>query len=197
MLALGIAAAAIAQPQGDRKDFRGAKPDFEKIKAEKVAFITSEVGLTSKEAEAFWPIYNKVEEEQHALMKAEREAYKALSDAIAEGKDTGALLDAYLKAKEANTNLHIRAAKDYKKVLSAEKVAKFYVCEEKFLRKQLGRLGGGHRGHGGMNAGGRHGDRSFNGGHGFHHRDGRPMGDWAPRINKAEDKEQVQAQKNA
>ena len=143
MLALGIAAAAIAQPRGDKKDFRGAKPDFEKIKAEKVAFITSEVGLTSKEAEAFWPIYNKVEEEQHALMKAEREAYKALSDAIAEGKDTGALLDAYLKAKEANTNLHIRAAKDYKKVLSAEKVAKFYVCEEKFLRKQLGRLGGG------------------------------------------------------
>lgn len=145
LLAACIAAAAFAQPQGDFRN-KGVKPDFEKIKAEKVAFITSEVGLTSKEAEAFWPIYNKVEENQRELQKAEFEAGKALRKAIAEGQDTKALLDNYLKAKEANVNLQVRAAKDYKKVLSDEKVAKFYLCEEKFLRNQLGKLGGGHRG---------------------------------------------------
>ena len=141
LLAVCIAAAAFAQPQGDFKN-KGHKPDFDKIKAEKVAFITSEVGLTSKEAEAFWPIYNKVEEEQNALMKAEREASKALRKAMEEGQDTKALLDKYLKTKEANVNLQVRAAKDYKKVLSDEKVAKFYLCEEKFLRTQLGKLRG-------------------------------------------------------
>jgi len=31
----------------------------EKIKARKIAFITDKVGLTSKEAETFWPIYNE------------------------------------------------------------------------------------------------------------------------------------------
>lgn len=148
MLAVCIAVAAFAQPQGGFKK-QGPKPDFEKIKAEKVAFITSEVGLTAKEAEAFWPIYNKVEAEQNALQKAERDASKALRKALAEGQDTKALLNEYLKAKEANVNLQVRAAKDYKKVLSDDKVAKFYVSEEKFLRTQLGKLGGvpgGHRG---------------------------------------------------
>lgn len=150
VLAACMAVSALAQSQGDKK---WGKPDFEKIKAEKVAFITSEVGLTSKEAEAFWPIYNRIEEEQHALIKAERQAYKALSEAIAAGTDTKAALDAYIKAKEANVNLQIRGAKDYGKVLSAEKVAKFYTCEEKFLRSQLGKLGGRHGHNERMNGG--------------------------------------------
>ena len=147
-LALCIALAAFAQPQG-RQGRKGDRPDFEKIKAEKVAFITSEIGLTAKEAEAFWPVYNKIEEEQLALNKAERDAFRALNKAISEGQDTDALLDTYLKAKEANVNLHAKAVKDYRKVLPADKVAKFYTCEEKFLRKQLGELRGGHGAPGG------------------------------------------------
>lgn len=164
-----IAAAASAQTQGDGKEFKG-NANSDRIKAEKIAFITTEVGLTSKEAEAFWPIYNKVDEEQRALQKAEREAFKALNKAIKEGTDTKALLDNYLKAKEANVNLHVRAVKDYKKVLSDEKVAKFYTCEEKFLRRQLGKLGGGNKGgHGGPGYGGKgfNGERNFHGGKDF------------------------------
>lgn len=143
MFAVCIAAAAFAQAQGDHNR---AKLDFERIKAEKVAFITSEVGLTSKEAEAFWPIYNKIDAEQRELIKAERKAFKALNEAIKAGTDTKALLDEWINAKNANVNLHMRAVKEYRKVLSEEKVAKFYTCEEKFLRRQLGKLGGGRKG---------------------------------------------------
>lgn len=163
MLAACIAAAAFAQPQGDRK---GGKQDFERIKAEKVAFITSEVGLTSKEAEAFWPVYNKIDEEQRELNKAERQAFKALKEAIRNGSDTKSLLDEWIKAKEANVNLHLKAVKDYRKVLSEEKVAKFYTCEEKFLRRQLGKLGGGQGGRKGQ-MGGRKGQMGPMGGEGF------------------------------
>ena len=161
LLAAGISVAAFAQPQGDHRGH--GKPDFEKIKAEKVAFITSEVGLDSKEAEAFWPVYNKIEEEQHALVRAERQAYKALSDAIAAGSGIEAALDSYLKAKEANVNLHVKNAGAYKKVLSADKVAKFYTCEEKFLRRQLGKLGKGDRGVKGRPEGARQDRRGFTG----------------------------------
>lgn len=190
-LAVLVAAAAFAQPQGGQKK-QGGKPDFEKIKAEKVAFITSEVGLTAKEAEAFWPIYNKVESEQAELRKAEHQASAALRKAINEGSNADALLNDYIKAKEANVNLHLKAAKDYKKVLSADKVAKFYLCEEKFLRQQLGKLGGGHKGHGapgGFNRGGKPGN--FKGGKpdGFKG-DGnfppRPDGNFPPAEQKAE-----------
>ena len=156
-LAVCIAAVAFAQPRGGQHE-RGGKPDFDKIRAEKVAYITSEVGLTSKEAEAFWPVYNRIEEDQQQLMKAEREASKALHKALAEGQDTKALLDAYLKAKDANVNLQVKNVKDYRKILPEEKVAKFYVCEEKFLRNQLGKLGGDRgpahgRGHGDVRRG--------------------------------------------
>lgn len=179
VLASCIAAAAFAQAQGD---FKKGKPDFEKIRAEKVGFITSEVGLTVAEAEAFWPVYNKIDEEQRALNKAEREAYKALNKALKDGQgDVEALLNDYLKAKEANVNLHVKGYKDYKKVLPVEKVAKFYTCEEKFRRQQIGKLGGGNRGH--MGGGrGRGPKGEFNGKGDFQGRGEGQKGD-APREN--------------
>lgn len=145
LLTISIAAAALAQPQGAKKG-PGAqgRPDFEKMKAERVAFITSEVGLTAQEAEAFWPVYNEIENQQVELMKAEKKAYMELSKALKGGEgNVQALLDAYLKAKGENVNLHVANAKKYQKVLSVEKTAKFFTCEEKFRRQQIGKLGGG------------------------------------------------------
>ena len=174
LLSLSIAALAFGQPQNQKKQGPG-KPDFERIRAERVAFITSEVGLTAAEAEKFWPVYNKIDEEQRALRKAENQAAKALKKAIAEGQDTEALLDEYLKAKEANVNLHIRAADQYKMILPPEKVAKFFTCDEQFLRRQLGKLQGpGNKGYrarpdgqgrqGGQGAEGQgHGGQGFSG----------------------------------
>lgn len=147
LLTISIAAVALAQPQG-RPGQKGHKPDFEKMKAERVAFITSEVGLTSEDAQAFWPIYNKVEGEQKELMMAEKKAYMELSKALNEGQgNVDALLDAYIKAKQANVNLHFANVKSYKKAIGAEKTAKFFTCEEKFRRQQIGKLRGGHDGH--------------------------------------------------
>lgn len=34
---------------------------IEMIKTKKIAFITEKVGLTSQEAEKFWPVYNQLE----------------------------------------------------------------------------------------------------------------------------------------
>ena len=160
LLAASIATIAFAQPQNAR-GHQGGRPDFEKIKAERVAFITSEVGLTSQEAEKFWPIYNKIEAEQKELMKSEHKAYMALCKALADGEgNVSSLLDAYLDAKTKNVNLHALNVKEYKKVLSAEKAAKFFTCEEKFRRQQIGRLQGfkGKGGHGGFDRG-RHGEK--------------------------------------
>ena len=165
MFAACIAVAAFAQPQEGGFRHQGAKPDFAKIKAQNVAFITDQVGLTAKEAEAFWPVYNKIEEQQKELRKAEFDAYKALDKALSEGNgNVEALLNAYLKAKEANVDLHVKNVKDYKKVLSAEKVAKFFACQEKFRRQQIGRLGGGGARPQGFNGGHRGAPKGHMGG---------------------------------
>jgi len=145
LLAASIAAVALAQPHGGKR--AGCKEGAEKVKAEKVAFITSEVGLTVEEAQAFWPVYNEIDEKQQELRKAERQAFKALNKALESGEgDVQALLDAYLKAKADNVNLHAQNVKKYQKVLSVEKTAKFFTCEEKFRRQQIGKLGGEGKG---------------------------------------------------
>ncbi|MBO4670957.1 MAG: hypothetical protein J5640_03845 [Bacteroidales bacterium] len=145
LLTLSISVAALAQPQG--APGKGNKENLDKIRAEKVAFITTEVGLTPEEAQVFWPVYNEIEKQQKELMQAERKAYMALCKALDKGEgDTAALLDAYLKAKSANQNLHMANSGKYLKVLSVEKVARFYTCDEKFRRQQIGRLKGGHGG---------------------------------------------------
>jgi Spy/CpxP family protein refolding chaperone len=49
------------------------KPREEKIKALKIAFITDELNLTSKEAQRFWPVYNKFNETLHQLERVEKQ----------------------------------------------------------------------------------------------------------------------------
>ena len=48
----------------------------ERIKARKIAFITDKVGLTSKEAEIFWPIYNEYNMEKKDIQKTRKKLGK-------------------------------------------------------------------------------------------------------------------------
>ena len=87
-------------------------------------------------------------QKQRELNKAEKTAFLELSKALKDGEgNVDALLDAYIKAKQANVNLHFASAKEYKKAIGAEKTAKFFTCDEKFRRQQIGKLRGGHDGH--------------------------------------------------
>ena len=137
-----------------KNDKKGNKEDWrEKVRAEQVALITSELNLSEAEAQAFWPVYNEVQEQRREAFKASAEAFKALKDG-AEGADAAKLLDAYLSAKKNCDSIEENAVKRYKKVLPIEKVAKLLVAEEKFRHQQIGKLGGpkggprdgGHRG---------------------------------------------------
>ena len=55
----------------------------EKIKALKTAYITEQLGLTSEEAEKFWPIYNRYDEKFHDLRRKEKkEIFQKLKDGM-------------------------------------------------------------------------------------------------------------------
>lgn len=142
LIAASITIVSFAQDNApQQKKGNGA----ERIRAEKIAYLTARIDLTVEEAQAFWPLYNKIEAEQKELAKAEREAFKALNIAIREGKpeaEVSKLLDAYVSAKQANVNLHLQNSKAYKKVLSSAKLAKFYTADEMFRRMQINNLRG-------------------------------------------------------
>lgn len=123
---------------------RGRGEDWkEKMKAEKIAFLTLEVGLTPEEAQAFWPVYNQVETEKDEAMSAMIKAYKEMRKAIEEkkgDKEISALLDKYLETQKKLNDIENGIAARYKAVLPVEKVAKLYAAEEKFRRQQIRKL---------------------------------------------------------
>lgn len=112
----------------------------DRMMSEKIAFLTMETGMTTEEAQAFWPVYNEVTKEMDDAMINVFKSYKALEDAVNAGKDTSKLLDNYLNALEKQRNVESKAAAKYRKVLPENKVAKLYIGEEKFRRNQIRRL---------------------------------------------------------
>ena len=137
---------AFAQgPQGPR---RGADNGWrERVRAEKVAFLTEEIDLTESEAQVFWPIYNEIQKSERDYFEAEKKAYAAMAKGVEEkksSKEMEKLVKAYIDAKEKNEGIETKYLNKLLKVLPAEKVARYYVAEEKFRHQQIGRLGNGN-----------------------------------------------------
>ena len=137
---------AFAQgPQGPRRG--GDNGWRERVRAEKVAFLTEEIDLTESEAQVFWPIYNEIQKSQRDGFEAVKNAYDAMAKGVEEkksGKEMEKLVKAYIDAKEKNEGIETKYLNKLLKVLPAEKVARYYVAEEKFRHQQIGRLGNGN-----------------------------------------------------
>ncbi len=122
---------------------KGKKDWQDRCKAERVAYLTDAMELTSAEAEKFWPVYNKCESEKRNSFKAVMEAYKKLDEALQSGKNDDEiqnLLDKYLAAQDNGKNIDRKYVAEYRKILPNKKVAKLYIAEEEFRRQQIHRL---------------------------------------------------------
>ena len=125
-----------AQPK-NREDWK------QKMMNEKIAFLTTEIGLTPEEGQVFWPVYNQISQEKDAAMRETFKMYKKLEEAIEAGrpeKELKVLLDEYLKAQDKSRNIEKGANEKLSKVLSVEKIAKLYIAEEHFRRHQIHKL---------------------------------------------------------
>ena len=131
---------AIAQPNHKNHNNKGGEQWREKIRAEQVAFITSELNLTEAEAQSFWPVYNDIQNKRRDAFQESAKAFWDLQNGI-EGDNVEKLLNNYLDAKKKNEKMEADAISRYKKVLPVEKVAKLLLAEEKFRHQQINRLG--------------------------------------------------------
>ena len=140
-----LSAGAFAQGPGPR---RGNDNGWrERVRSEKVAFLTSEIDLTESEAQVFWPIYNQIQKEQRETFEAVQKAYDAMAKGVQEGKSSkemDKLVKAYIDAKEKGEGVETKYLNKLLKALPADKVARYYVAEEKFRHQQIGRLGNGN-----------------------------------------------------
>ncbi|MCI9844616.1 sensor of ECF-type sigma factor [Flavobacterium pectinovorum] len=113
----------------------------EKIKAYKVSFLTTELELTSNEAEKFWPIYNAFDDKQYELRHEKMKTYlRKLNDdnvnSLSE-KEAATLLSQIESTDKELYFLKEKYMTNLKKVLSAKKILKLKKSEDDFNRKLL------------------------------------------------------------
>ncbi len=136
LLFIAFGVAATAQQTDDNDETK-----HEKIEALKIGFITEKLALTSKEAEVFWPIYNKFEQEVKTVRKKQRELAKVFK---LKSKPTDQEADKYITEQMALKQNEIDVVKKYlpefKKVLPATKVAILLSLEQEFKMELLRKM---------------------------------------------------------
>ncbi len=119
-------------------DFKEKK---EQIKALKIAYITTELNLTSDEATKFWPLYNAFDEKQQEIRKQKLKSFMDRSKEDSFDKLTEKEATTILNQMESNDEeLHQLKKKfvaSLKGVLPAVKILKLKKAEEDFSKKLL------------------------------------------------------------
>ena len=113
----------------------------EKIKAYKVSFLTTELELTSSEAQKFWPIYSAYDDKQFELRHEKMKTYfLRLDDSNVNSmseKEAATLLSQIESADKELFVLREKFMSNLKKILSAKKILQLKKSEDDFNRKLL------------------------------------------------------------
>ncbi len=185
-LSCGLASAQDKQNDTQSQKTRDErKQEFAQMKLRLIAYYTAEVGMTSEEAEAFWPIFDKfqkqrwaINHERHKLMRTHREAkhndgkeakqdnskkQNSKKQSSINYEETNAKL---LQLKHQEADLMDEFHKEMSTVLSPEKMYMFYCAEEEFARQMTMRIDNNRQGNrkGGDNQGPRQGQGRPQGG---------------------------------
>lgn len=124
--------------QGDRPGFENY---LEKFKVEKIAFITDKLDLTVKEAQDFWPLYNKYQNSRDELLKSKRFENHGKDFRNLSSDELEAIADSRVEQELKLAELKMKFHKEVKKVLPIEKVMRLYRAESEFMNYMLKKIG--------------------------------------------------------
>jgi hypothetical protein len=113
----------------------------EQIKALKVAFLTTELKLTSNEAEKFWPVYNTFDDKQFELRHQKMKSFmRRMNDETLDKmseKEAITFLNQMESTEEEIFVLRKNFIATLKGIIPATKIIKLRKSEENFNRKLL------------------------------------------------------------
>ncbi len=115
---------------------------YEKIEAQRIAFITQELNLTPDEAQVFWPVYNEYDAKRHELKKAFKNSenlHKPEIEKLTE-KEASQILDTQIIEAQKLLDLRKEYHARFKSVLPAVKVLQLYDAEREFQKMLIERL---------------------------------------------------------
>ncbi|MFO7701989.1 hypothetical protein [Psychroflexus maritimus] len=113
--------------------------DDEQIYALKVSYFTSELNLSSTEAERFWPVYNRNTQKYNSLKDGIWKSIKNRLNRIDELTDEESiqLLEDYTNYHDERLIYRLDFIEELKGVISAKKIMKLKKAEYNFNKKLL------------------------------------------------------------
>lgn len=129
LIGLALSFPAFSQPVREKVE--------EKVKLQRIAFITQRLSLTETEAQQFWPIFNEFTSKLQQIRKFQKpdKPLDELADA-----DVEKMITAQFDQDSRELDLKKEYFQKLKKVISVKKIAKLYKAEKDFrgeLVKQL------------------------------------------------------------
>jgi len=106
---------------------------IEKIRADKKLLVVANMELTEPEAKAFWPIYDKFQDELFLLRSRTARLIKDYAEALKDMKneEAKALLDESITIESLGLKLRQAYLPKFRKALPEKKVARYYQIENK------------------------------------------------------------------
>lgn len=107
---------------------------WEKYRSEKVAFLTSFLELSPREAQQFWPLYNELEKERWEAQRLRKE----LEEKVLEAKETMAdykikqLTREFAGSMKKEADMLVTYNEKFLEILPPGKVLKLYKAESEF-----------------------------------------------------------------
>ncbi|MBK7382461.1 MAG: hypothetical protein IPP83_10310 [Flavobacteriales bacterium] len=114
---------------------------LKEIKAQKTAYLTTKLGLTSDEAQRFWPIYNEYDDAREKLHKEMRELHKSASrDGALDEAKAREVLNKGLDIRTRELDLGRTFSDRFVKSIGAVKTVQLVKAERDFNREVLRRF---------------------------------------------------------
>jgi len=118
------------------------KSKKDKLKAEKIAFFTDKIGLSPKEAQTFWPVYNEYWNLKNKIINNRKKDmlyfsthYNQLSE-----KEMIKFSDKYINYELQIAKLLNNYHNEFKKILPINKVMKLYQADYEFKTYLLNQI---------------------------------------------------------
>lgn len=114
----------------------------ERIKAQRVAYITDKLDLSPAEAQKFWPIYNQFTDEFEQIKKNMNRLRKSTGNNLMDMSDSEIekVLEEELENQQKLTDLQRKYQKQLKSAISPRKIALLYKTERDFKIELLRKM---------------------------------------------------------
>lgn len=117
---------------------------LDRLKSQKVAFLTERIGLSEKDAQLFWPLYNEMSEKMDKLWDEKKKNINKLyhsKEPLSEAEKE-VVLDEYVDYNLKKAKLEKEYHEKFKKILTIDQIIKYYGAEHEFKKKMLHQLRG-------------------------------------------------------